>query len=309
MKNYYRLMLGKKSIYAKECFAGNFVGVGFDIRQDLSSKLPDDWRTFNREFIPVFLVGHPGKNKVAAGLACGALWTVSKGINKGDVILSPDGEGHYRVGEVTGDYYYYPDGVFQHCRPVHWFDQTIDRADMSEPLQNSTGAIGTVSNISVHRDEIEKLIGGITAPKLMSTDETIEDPSAFAMEEHLEDFLVENWEQMEFGKEYNIYEEEGEPVGQQYPTDTGPIDILAVSKDKKKLLVLELKKGRASDVVVGQILRYMGYVQEELAENDQKVKGVIIALEDDPKIRRALAMVPNIEVYRYQIAFKLIKGY
>ncbi len=27
-----------------------------------------------------------------------------------------------------------------------------------------------------------------------------------------------------------------------------------------------LKKGRASDVVVGQILRYMGYVQEQLAE-------------------------------------------
>ena len=96
--------------------------------------------------------------------------------------------------------------------------------------------------------------------------------------------------------------------GRQYPTDTGRIDILAVSKNKQELLVIELKKGRASDVVVGQILRYMGYVQEELAEEGQTVKGIIIALEDDQRIRRALAMVRNIDFYRYQISFKLLKA-
>jgi restriction system protein len=104
----------------------------------------------------------------------------------------------------------------------------------------------------------------------------------------------------------NIYQEDGER-GQQVKTDTGRIDILAISKDKKTLLVLELKKGRASDVVVGQILRYMGDVQEELAGEGQRVKGVIIALEDDLRIRRALAAAPNIEFYRYQISFKLVK--
>ena len=83
----------------------------------------------------------------------------------------------------------------------------------------------------------------------------MEDASAFALEKHLEDFLVENWSQTELGKEFDIFEEEGERVGQQYPTDTGPLDILAVSKDKKRLLVVELKKGRASDAVVGQALR------------------------------------------------------
>jgi restriction system protein len=102
--------------------------------------------------------------------------------------------------------------------------------------------------------------------------------------------------------------EDGEPVGQQYQTDTGPLDILAVSKDKKTLLVVELKKGRASDVVVGQVLRYMGYVKEELAEEGQDVRGVVIALEDDQRIRRALSMVPTIDFFRYQISFKLIKG-
>ena len=54
-----------------------------------------------------------------------------------------------------------------------------------------------------------------------------------------------------------------------------------------------------SDAVVGQTLRYMSFVQEMLAENDQTVHGAIIALEDDQKIRRALTMTPNIVFYRY----------
>jgi len=307
MKGYYRVMLGRKSVHADECFAGNFIGVNFDITEDLTGKLPDEWRAFNQKFIPVFLATHPDKSKIAAGLACGFLWTVCKGIKKDDIVLCPDGSGAYRVGEVSGDYIYQPGGVLPHRRPVHWLAQTIDRANMSEALRNSTGAIGTVSNITGHQEEIEKLLGGVRPPTLISTDETVEDPAAFALETHLEDFLVQNWTHTELGKEYDIYEEEGERVGQQYPTDTGSVDILAISKDKKRLLVVELKKGRASDAVVGQVLRYMGYVQEELAEDGQTVQGVIIALEDDQRIRRALAVVPNIVFYRYQISFKLLK--
>ena len=130
----------------------------------------------------------------------------------------------------------------------------------------------------------------------------------FVLEKHLEDFLVKNWNQTHLGKDYDIFEDDGELVGQQYPSDTGPIDILAVSKDKKELLVVELKKGRASDSVIGQIQRYMGYVLEELAEEGQVVKGIIIALEDDLRIRRALAVTSNIEFYRYQVSFNLFKA-
>jgi restriction system protein len=307
MKSYYRVMLGQKSVHAEECFAGNFIGVDFGINQDLTHKLPEEWRAFNKEFIPIYLAARPHKTRIGAGLACGALWTVSKGIKKGDILLCPNGSGQYRVGEVSGDYTYEPGKILYHRRPVSWLNVTIDRSGMSEALQNSTGSIGTVSNITPHSEEIEKLIGGISAPKLISTDKTVEDPSAFALEEHLEDFLVKNWAHTELGKEYDIYEEDGEK-GQQYQTDTGPLDILAVSKDKKKLLVVELKKGRASDTVVGQTLRYMSFVQEMLAENNQTVHGIIVALEDDPRIRRALTMVSNIQFYRYQIIFKLLKG-
>ena len=37
------------------------------------------------------------------------------------------------------------------------------------------------------------------------------------------------------------------------------------------------------------------------------VTGIIIALEDDQRIRRALAVVPSINFYRYQVSFKLLK--
>jgi restriction system protein len=308
MKNYYRIMLGKKSIHAEECFKGNFIGAGFLKDIDLTGKLPDNWRTFNEQFVPTYLKEHPDKSKVTAGLACGALHTIAKGIQMGDIVLCPNGTGSYLVGEVLDSYSYHPGGNLPHRRTVRWYPKTIERGEMSEPLQNSTGSLGTVSTITKFAEEIERLIAGNAPATLISTDETIEDPSVFALEKHLEDFLVQNWKQTELGKKYDIYEEDGELVGQQYPSDTGSIDILAISKDKKELLVVELKKGRSSDAVIGQLQRYMGYVLEELTEEGQTVKGVIIALEDDIRIRRALAVTNNIEFYRYQVSFKLFKN-
>lgn len=308
MKAYIRVMLGKGSMYARECIEGGFIGTDFNIREDLTGKLPDEWRDFNKKFIPVYLANNPGKSKVAAGLACGMSWTVARFLETGDFVLSPDGAGHYHVGEITGEYYYAADQILPHRRPVRWLNQTIRKSDMSLELQRSAGAAGATCMLTNYAEEIEGLLGGSSAPILVATDETIEDPSEFALEKHLEDFLVKNWKHTELGKEYDIFEEDGEIVGQQYETDTGPIDILGISKDRKSLLVIELKKGRASDVVVGQTLRYMGYVNEELAEENQVVKGVIIALEDDQRIKRALSITPNISFYRYQVSFKLIKA-
>ena len=50
----------------------------------------------------------------------------------------------------------------------------------------------------------------------------------------------------------------------------------------------------------------MGYVKEELAESGQSVEGVIIALEDDLRIKRALVVASGIRFYRYQVSFKLV---
>ena len=308
MSGIYRVMLGRRSVHAAECFQGGFIGTDFDIEQDLTADLPDQWRDFNAKFIPIFLAGHPDKTKIGAGLACGALWTVSKGIQIGDTVLCPDGSGNYRVGEVIGNYTYAPGGTLPHRRKVRWLDRSIPRASMSEALQNSSGSIGTVCDLSAYAEEVRRLMGLDAPAVIVASDPVIEDPVAFAMEKHLEAFLVANWAQTELAKDFAIYEEDGEPVGQQYATDAGPIDILAVSHDRKRLLVVELKRGRASDVVVGQILRYMGYIKEQVAEPGQTVEGVIIALENDQKLRWALSAVPNIRFYRYQVSFRLVLG-
>lgn len=53
MKSYYRVMLGRKSVYAAERLAGDFIGTDFGILEDLSGKLPEELREFNNHFIPV----------------------------------------------------------------------------------------------------------------------------------------------------------------------------------------------------------------------------------------------------------------
>jgi restriction system protein len=303
-RRFYKVMLGQRSKDANICRAEGFIGADFDVHQDLSQQLPENWREFSEKWIPYFM--QTRTSKVSAGLAAGQLWVVSKGVSRGDIVLSPTGTpGELVAGEVIGDYEYQPTGPLPHRRRVKWLPGVIKRDDTSAELRAGLGFAGTVCTLDSYADEILALIG--EKPTILSTDPSIEDPSVFAMEKYLEELLVANWNQTEFGKEYDIFTEEGEIVGRQYQTDTGPMDILAISKDKSKLLVVELKKGRASDSVVGQVQRYMGYVVEVLAEANQEVHGAIIALEDDLKIQRALKVTRNINFYRYIINFKLEK--
>ncbi len=303
MKNYYRIMLGRGSTFAEEARAGNYIGADFRIDVDLKNNLPDSWRDFNNDMIPVWLERNPGKTKIGAGLACGQLWTVAKGVQVGDIVLSPHGNGEFLVGDVIGEYEYFPGQSLPHRRKINWFT-TLNRQQMSLELRNSAGSIATVANITKYDNELSLLIEHPGA-MISVADESVEDASVFALEKHLEDFLVHNWAHTELGRGYDIYQQDGEIIGQQYPSDTGPIDILAISKDKQELLVVELKKGRISDVVVGQIQRYMGYVQDELAEKTQKVSGVIIALEDDIRLKRALSVTQNISLMTYEVKFAL----
>jgi restriction system protein len=307
-KRFYKVMLGKKSDLADKCRVEGYIGTDFDVYEDLTNQLPDDWREFNQKWIPQLLPLK--KSKISAGLAAGSLWVVSKGIKQGDIVLSPTSTpGELIAGEVISDYEFVKEGPLPHRRRVRWFTGVIQREGLSQELRGGLGYAGTVCTLDPYGQEILHVLGEqpILSP-IQSNDPFIEDASAFALEKHLEDFLVANWAQTELGKSHDIFTEEGETVGQQYQSDTGPIDILAVSKDKKELLVIELKKGKASDNVVGQIQRYMGFVKDVLTEEGQSVRGIIIALEDDLKIRRALSVAQNIEFYRYEVTFRLRKA-
>jgi len=127
--------------------------------------------------------------------------------------------------------------------------------------------------------------------------------SSFLLEKHLEDYIIKNWKNIELNQNYDIHKENNK-LCTQYQTGSGPLDILAISKDKNEFLVIELKKGRASDMVLGQIQRYMGHIKKNLAEN-KSVKGLIIALEDDKNLKDALSVAPNIKFMKYEVSFKL----
>tara|TARA_B100000575_G_C23020664_1_gene587761 strand:- start:74 stop:1027 length:954 start_codon:yes stop_codon:yes gene_type:complete len=312
-KEYRRIMLGAHSKHADLMYEGRFVGAGYGFRESLENDLVDNWREFNKKHIPIWLNNNPGKSKVAAGLACGSLHTICKGMKIDDIVLCPDGHGNYYLGKVTSDYYFVgderlkDDEYYSHRRKVEWFDKKIARSDMSDALKNSAGSANAVSNVTKYAEEIENHLSGQVINQIFSRDDSIEDPSTFALENHLEDFLVKNWSNTILSEKYDIVEEDGQKVGQQFQTDTGPIDILAISKDRKEFLVIELKRGRASDAVVGQIMRYMGFVKSEIVSDDQTVKGCIIALDDDIRIKNALKMSDDIAFYKYKIQFDLIK--
>lgn len=110
------------------------------------------------------------------------------------------------------------------------------------------------------------------------------------LEKHLEDYIMKNWDIVDFGEKLDVYQEDNETSGQQYMTDVGIIDILA--KDAQgNFVVIELKRAESRYPVVGQILSYMGWVGDNLAINGEKVRGMIIVGKADKTLKSALKQV------------------
>ena len=172
-------MLGRAGRFAKMCREEGYIGANFDIKKDLSDSLPENWRLFNEQTIPLWLESNPGKSKTAAGVACGFLWTIAKGLQIGDIVLCPSGEGTYYVGTITGDYYYVPNSDLPHRRKVEWKDNVITRKSMSQKLQNSTGSIGTCCDITRYEEEIESLISGLKPVPTTEKKEVAEPAKSF----------------------------------------------------------------------------------------------------------------------------------
>ncbi|MDE6497300.1 MAG: hypothetical protein K2L21_01430 [Muribaculaceae bacterium] len=163
MKQYNRIMLGEHGKFLNECLEGGYIGTGFLPAVDLSSVDHSDERKWRDAMIARYLETYPDKTTGTARTCTGFLWTVCYGLQQGDVVLASNGEGSYRVGIVDGDYYYQPDGNLPHRRAVKWLDKKIERKQMSQSLQNSSGSIGTCCNITKYASELETLIGGEAA--------------------------------------------------------------------------------------------------------------------------------------------------
>ena len=124
----------------------------------------------------------------------------------------------------------------------------------------------------------------------------------FAFERDLQNYLVRNLGLLEPG--LKLYEDEdGEFTGVEFPAGQRYIDILAVGTDDA-YVVIETKVSRAYDRVVGQVLRYMGWVKENLA-GDAPVRGIIVASEISEDLVLATSSVKDIRLVAYEIAFTL----
>ncbi len=123
----------------------------------------------------------------------------------------------------------------------------------------------------------------------------------FAYESDLRDYLAKNLQVIEPG--LKLYEEEG-ITGVEFPVGGRFIDILAVDLNGD-FVVIELKVSRGYDRVIGQLLRYMAWIQKNQAESGQKVRGIIVAREISEDLMLACSLMPNIELFEYELSLSL----
>lgn len=135
-----------------------------------------------------------------------------------------------------------------------------------------------------------------------------QDTGFMALEKHLEEYVIKNWDNIDFGSKITIYSDSDGSTGQQYTTDVGIIDILA-QDDAGNYVVIELKRAQEGYKVIGQTLNYIGWVKSNLATNGETVTGLIIVGLADKTLKSAIQPVQDIiRLKEYHIQFSLSDG-
>lgn len=165
---------------------------------------------------------------------------------------------------------------------------------------------------SARRKKIEETIDGlewscslkelakIAKASLCTVKKVIEERRKFrfSSERSAEKWLIENWK--------NSILADLRLVTNQFTTDTGPLDILALDDDDN-LVVIELKNTDCPDAAVGQVLRYMAFVRENVAEPGQRVLGMLVAPTASPTLLRTLRLATFDVSYR-ELTKSFVRG-
>jgi len=147
------------------------------------------------------------------------------------------------------------------------------------------------------KEKIKLEIGAI------SSDEKSEEPIEALEVQHYQSLIHRNFHRLFKNLRYFDEEEQISKKG-QYDTQTiGIIDFLAIDENEN-FVVIEIKR-QATDKTIGQLLRYMGWVKDELCKSGQKVYGIIVAEQKDIYLDFALKVIPNVKFVKMGLSITL----
>jgi len=140
--------------------------------------------------------------------------------------------------------------------------------------------------------------------KLISSNENLVEQPFEALEvQHYQSLIHRNFNRLFKNLKY-FDEEEQIPKKGQYDTQSvGIIDFLAIDENEN-FVVIEIKR-QATDKTLGQLLRYMGWVKEELCKSGQKVSGIIVSEQKDIYLDFALKVIPNVKFIKLSLSISL----
>jgi len=98
--------------------------------------------------------------------------------------------------------------------------------------------------------------------------------------------------------------EQEHKIGKYNTGEVGEIDLLL--RNDNMIIVVELKR-KGIDDTVGQICRYVGWVEENLKQANEKVYGVIVAQEIDKRLRYAIKPIKD-HIFYQQIKMTIELG-
>jgi hypothetical protein len=208
------------------------------------------------------------------------------------------GAGLWGICEVAGEWVIDPEGKAKHELETGWFpiakiqkwDATLPYELVKEDLSNQNHRL----RIAKAKEEDLSIIQfALRVYQRLGYGST--DGEFFVLESGLEEAVKANLKQLRLRlADESIQQQCNLGLG------IGRTDLICLD-ERDDFVVLELKVVHSSDSVVGQLLRYMGYVRENWAEKaEKKVHGIILTPSYDEQLRLA-AKEAGIQVLRVRI--------
>lgn len=213
-------------------------------------------------------------------------------------ILREYGTGIWGVCEVTGNWIDDPEGKKKHEIETGWFpiskpkkwDTTLPYELVKEDLSNQNHRLRIAK---ATEEDLSAVQFALRIYQRLGYGAT--DGEFFVLEAGLEEAVKANLKQLRLRLADTAIQQQC-----NLGLGIGRTDLICLDEEDN-FVVLELKAVHSSDSVVGQLLRYMGYVRENWAEKaGKKVKGIILTPSYDEQLRLA-AKEAGIQVLRVRM--------